>query len=47
MILARRDLTINAIAQSAEGKLIDPYGGQQDLKNKILRHISPAFSEDP
>lgn len=45
--LARRDLTINAIAESGEGKLIDPYSGQQDLNNKILRHISPAFSEDP
>ncbi|WP_413692027.1 multifunctional CCA addition/repair protein [Psychromonas sp. KJ10-2] len=45
--LARRDLTINAIAQSKEQQLIDPYGGQQDLANKVLRHISPAFSEDP
>lgn len=45
--LARRDLTINAIAQSADQKLIDPYGGQQDLERKTLRHISPAFSEDP
>ena len=45
--LARRDLTINAIAQSADQKLIDPYGGQQDLEKKTLRHISPAFSEDP
>ena len=45
--LARRDLTINAIAQTADGKLIDPYNGQQDLKDKILRHVSPAFSEDP
>ena len=45
--LARRDLTINAIAQSADQQLIDPYGGQQDLERKILRHISPAFSEDP
>ena len=45
--LARRDLTINAIAQSADQQLIDPYGGQQDLEKKILRHISPAFSEDP
>jgi tRNA nucleotidyltransferase (CCA-adding enzyme) len=45
--LARRDLTINAIAQTADGKLIDPYHGQQDLKGKILRHVSPAFSEDP
>ena len=45
--LARRDLTINAIAQASDGKLIDPYNGQQDLKDKILRHVSPAFSEDP
>jgi len=45
--LARRDLTINAMAQSADQQLIDPYGGQQDLERKILRHISPAFSEDP
>lgn len=45
--LKRRDLTINAIAKSSEGTLVDPYGGQQDLKNKVLRHISPAFQEDP
>lgn len=45
--LMRRDLTINAIAETAEGELIDPYHGQQDLKDKILRHVSPAFSEDP
>jgi tRNA nucleotidyltransferase/poly(A) polymerase len=45
--LIRRDLTINAIAMSADGQLIDPYGGQCDLKNKIFRHISPAFAEDP
>ena len=45
--LIRRDLTINAMAQSEEGKIIDPYGGKQDLENRILRHISPAFSEDP
>ena len=45
--LQRRDLTINAIAQDASGNLIDPFGGQEDLKNKILRHISPAFAEDP
>ena len=45
--LARRDLTINAIARDSEGKLIDPYDGQNDLKNKVLRHVSPAFSEDP
>jgi tRNA nucleotidyltransferase (CCA-adding enzyme) len=45
--LARRDLTINAIAQDSSGKLIDPYNGQQDLKNKTLRHVSSAFTEDP
>ncbi|MEG9488586.1 multifunctional CCA addition/repair protein [Mannheimia indoligenes] len=45
--LIRRDLTINAIAQDETGNIFDPYGGVQDLKNRILRHISPAFSEDP
>lgn len=45
--LRRRDLTINAMARSEENKLIDPYHGQKDLKEKILRHVSPAFSEDP
>jgi tRNA nucleotidyltransferase (CCA-adding enzyme) len=45
--LLRRDLTINAIAQDTEGRLIDPYGGSLDLQQKILRHVSPAFSEDP
>ena len=45
--LIRRDLTINAIAQSEDGEIIDPYDGKQDLENRILRHISPAFSEDP
>ena len=45
--LARRDLTINAIAQSPAGELIDPYGGLSDLQAKILRHVSPAFVEDP
>lgn len=45
--LARRDLTINAIAEETDGTLIDPYGGQQDLQAKILRHVSPAFAEDP
>jgi tRNA nucleotidyltransferase (CCA-adding enzyme) len=45
--LLRRDLTINAIAQTEDGQLIDPFNGQQDLDNKILRHISPAFVEDP
>lgn len=45
--LARRDLTINAMAEDETGELIDPYGGQRDLEQKILRHISPAFAEDP
>ena len=45
--LQRRDLTINAIAESKDGQLIDPYNGQDDIKNKIFRHVSNAFSEDP
>ncbi len=45
--LQRRDLTINAIAQDADGTLIDPYGGRADLSAKIFRHVSPAFAEDP
>lgn len=45
--LLRRDLTINAMAIDAAGELIDPYLGRQDIKNRILRHVSPAFSEDP
>lgn len=45
--LARRDLTINAIAQQEDGTLIDPFHGQQDVQNRILRHVSPAFAEDP
>lgn len=45
--LQRRDLTINAMAQDSDGRLIDPYGGAEDLKNGILRHVSPAFAEDP
>ena len=45
--LARRDLTINAMAQDANGKLIDPYGGQADLQQRLLRHVSAAFAEDP
>jgi tRNA nucleotidyltransferase (CCA-adding enzyme) len=45
--LARRDLTINAIAQSPDGTLIDPHGGQRDLDARLLRHVSPAFVEDP
>ncbi|MGL4667981.1 MAG: multifunctional CCA tRNA nucleotidyl transferase/2'3'-cyclic phosphodiesterase/2'nucleotidase/phosphatase [Saezia sp.] len=45
--LARRDLTINAIAQDENGALIDPYHGQQDLQQKILRHVTKSFAEDP
>lgn len=45
--LARRDFTINAIAQSEEGVLIDPYRGQQDIQRRVLRHVTDAFSEDP
>lgn len=45
--LLRRDLTINAIAKSNLGELIDPYNGIKDIQSKILRHVSPAFSEDP
>ncbi len=45
--LARRDLTINAIAKDADGKLIDPYHGQRDLKAQVFRHVSEAFVEDP
>ncbi len=45
--LSRRDLTINAIAQDATGRLTDPYQGQRDLLSRRLRHVTPAFSEDP
>lgn len=45
--LQRRDLTINAMAEDQDGKLIDPHNGQQDLENRILRHVSDAFAEDP
>ncbi|AEF99167.1 multifunctional CCA addition/repair protein [Methylomonas methanica] len=45
--LLRRDLTINAMAIGEDGVLVDPFQGQQDLRNRILRHVSPAFSEDP
>lgn len=45
--LARRDLTINAIAQGEDGALVDPYGGVRDLEARVLRHVSPAFVEDP
>ena len=45
--LARRDLTINAIAQDESGRLIDPFGGQADLQKRVLRHVTLAFREDP
>ena len=45
--LIRRDLTINAMAMADDGTIIDPYHGQQDLQQKVLRHVSPAFAEDP
>lgn len=45
--LARRDLTINAMARDSDGALIDPYGGRADLERRVLRHVSPAFAEDP
>jgi tRNA nucleotidyltransferase (CCA-adding enzyme) len=45
--LARRDLTINAIAEDADGVLTDPFGGVDDIEARVLRHVSPAFLEDP
>ncbi|MGR6804928.1 multifunctional CCA addition/repair protein [Sphaerotilus natans] len=45
--LSRRDLTINAMAQDADGTLVDPWGGQADLAARVLRHVGPAFAEDP
>lgn len=45
--LARRDLTINAMAETLDGRLIDPYRGHDDLASRLLRHVSPAFCEDP
>lgn len=45
--LMRRDLTINAMAKDSHGNIIDPFGGQDDLRHGILRHVSPAFAEDP
>ncbi|MEO6033279.1 MAG: multifunctional CCA addition/repair protein [Burkholderiaceae bacterium] len=45
--LQRRDLTINAMAQTEDGTLIDPHGGRRDLEERVLRHVSPAFAEDP
>lgn len=45
--LARRDLTINAMAEDDAGQVVDPYGGRRDIAQKVLRHVSPAFAEDP
>jgi len=45
--LARRDLTINAMARAEDGSLIDPFGGERDLRTGVLRHVGPAFAEDP
>ncbi|MCA0892575.1 multifunctional CCA addition/repair protein [Microbulbifer agarilyticus] len=45
--LQRRDLTVNAMAETEDGAIIDPYGGRADLEARTLRHVSPAFSEDP
>lgn len=45
--LLRRDLTVNALAEDHDGSIIDYYGGQQDIENRLLRHVSPAFAEDP
>jgi tRNA nucleotidyltransferase (CCA-adding enzyme) len=45
--LARRDLTINAMASDDDGNIVDPYGGRRDLEARLLRHVSPAFVEDP
>ncbi len=45
--LLRRDLTINAMAEDDQGNVIDPYGGQRDITARCLRHVSPAFAEDP
>ncbi len=45
--LARRDLTLNAMARAGDGRLVDPYGGQRDLARRVLRHVTDAFREDP
>jgi tRNA nucleotidyltransferase (CCA-adding enzyme) len=45
--LVRRDLTINAMARAADGTIVDPYGGRQDLQDRVFRHVSAAFAEDP
>jgi tRNA nucleotidyltransferase (CCA-adding enzyme) len=45
--LVRRDLTVNAMARGDDGTVVDPYGGLQDLRDRVFRHVSPAFAEDP
>jgi tRNA nucleotidyltransferase (CCA-adding enzyme) len=45
--LERRDLTINAMAEAVDGSIVDPFGGRRDLDDRVLRHVSPAFAEDP
>src|SRR6266567_5740464 len=45
--LGRRDLTINAMARGEDGALVDPFGGERDLREGVLRHVGPAFAEDP
>ena len=45
--LGRRDLTINAIARDSDGNIVDPYNGMDDIDNRVLRHVSDAFAEDP
>ena len=45
--LVRRDLTVNAMARAEDGSIIDPFGGQADLRARVFRHVSPAFAEDP
>ena len=45
--LLRRDLTINAMAEAADGTIVDPHGGKRDIAARVLRHVSPAFAEDP
>jgi tRNA nucleotidyltransferase (CCA-adding enzyme) len=45
--LSRRDLTVNAIARAEDGTVVDPHGGRRDLETRVLRHVSPAFVEDP
>src|SRR5690606_37638634 len=45
--LQRRDFTINAIARASDGRLVDPHGGADDIRDRVLRHVGPAFVEDP